>query len=58
MAKKINNVSFRYVYPDDLHDLYVNGLWGGVTPRNEIYVHFFSERHPIPKIVTHEVEKK
>lgn len=48
-------LSFRYVYPSDLRDCYVNGVWGGYTPRGEIYMHFFSERHPIPKTVRHEV---
>lgn len=50
-------ITFKYVYPEDLRDLYVNGMWGGVTPRHEIYVHFYSERHPIPKTVVHSVKK-
>ncbi|MFA5181087.1 MAG: hypothetical protein WC405_07175 [Syntrophales bacterium] len=55
MGEKPNKITFKYVYPEDLRDLYVNGLWGGVTPRGELYVHFYSERHPIPKKVTHEI---
>jgi hypothetical protein len=54
MKKKI---TFKYVYPEDLRDLYVNGIFGGVTPRKEVYAHFYSERHPIPKKVVHSVEK-
>lgn len=49
-------ITFKYVYPEDLRDLYVNGLFGGVTPRKEIYAHLYSERHPIPKKVVHSVE--
>jgi hypothetical protein len=44
-----DKITFKYVYPEDLCDLYVNGLFGGVTPRKEIYPHLYSERHPIPK---------
>ncbi|MBW2543994.1 MAG: hypothetical protein JRD43_00700 [Deltaproteobacteria bacterium] len=46
--------TYRYVYPSDLRDLYVNGAWGGTTPRREIHLHFYSERQPIPKKITHE----
>ncbi len=52
-----DKITFKYVYPEDLRDLYVNGLFGGVTPRKEIYAHLYSERHPIPKKVVHSVEK-
>ncbi|MCF8083007.1 MAG: hypothetical protein K9M96_07925 [Deltaproteobacteria bacterium] len=55
MAEKKKEFTFRYVYPDDLRDLYVNGAWGGLTPRKEVNLHFFSERHPIPKSITHAI---
>ena len=60
MAKKEEKkeFTFRYVYPSDLRDYYVNGAWGGVTPRREIHMHLFSERHPIPKSITHDVDDK
>ena len=57
MGEKPKSLKFKYVYPEDLRDLYVNGVFGGVTPRNEIHAHFFSERHPIPKSVTHELKE-
>lgn len=55
MAKKLKNITFKYVYPDNLPDLYVNGLCGGTTPRKEIYIHFYSERLPIPKTISYEL---
>lgn len=58
MEKKPIQLVFKYVCPEDLRDLYVNGLYGGVTPRDEIYIHFYSERHPIPKKATHTLDKK
>jgi hypothetical protein len=56
MGEKQSKITFKYVHPADLRDLYVNGLWGGVTPRGEIYAHFYSERHPIPNKSTHEIK--
>lgn len=58
MADNPNNITFKYICPDDLRDLHVNGLFGGVTPRDEIYIHFYSERHPIPKRATHKLDEK
>jgi hypothetical protein len=57
MAEKSKKITFKYVHPEGLRDLYVNGLWGGVTPRGEIYAHFYSERHPIPKKAIHEISE-
>lgn len=55
MAERPKTITFKYVYPEDLRDLYVNGVYGGVTPRNEIFAHLYSERLPIPKKVTHNI---
>ena len=58
MEEKPSEITFRYVCPEDLRDFYVNGIYGGVTPRNEIYIHFYSERHPILKRATHKIDDK
>ncbi len=55
--KKQAKFKFKYVIPDHLQDCYVNGAWGGVTPRGEIHMHLYSERHPIPLEITHNVKK-
>jgi len=57
MTEKQKTITFKYVYPEDLRDLYINGLFGGVTPRKEIYAHLYSERHPIPKKVVHYIDE-
>ena len=57
MEEKPTKITFKYVYPEDLRDLYINGIFGGATPRKEIYAHLYSERHPIPKTVVHSVEQ-
>lgn len=49
-------IKFKYVIPEDLRDYYINGAWGGVTPRNEIQMHLYSERIPLPLSMVHEVK--
>jgi hypothetical protein len=48
--------TFKYIIPDHIQDCYVNGAFGGVTPRNEISMHLFCERHPIPKNIKHKIK--
>lgn len=57
MAEKKKKFTFKYVIPDHLQDCYVNGAWGGVTPRKEIHMHLYSERLPIPKLSIHDINK-
>ena len=56
--KKTEKIKFKYVIPDHITDNYVNGVFGGTTPREEIHMHFFSERNPIPKAFTIERTEK
>lgn len=58
MDKEIEHreITFKYVFPKDLRDYHVNGAWGGITPRNEIHMHFYSERHPIPKAIKYGIQ--
>ncbi|MFW6118750.1 MAG: hypothetical protein ACOC7S_00280 [Planctomycetota bacterium] len=48
--------TFRYIFADDYNPVYVNGAYGGITPKKEIVAHFFLERHAVPRSVTHEVD--
>lgn len=57
MAEKKKRFAFKYVIPEHLRDCYVNGAWGGVTPRKEIHMHLYSERTPIPKEIIHYINK-
>jgi hypothetical protein len=54
--KETKEFSFKYVIPDHIRDCHINGAYGGVTPRNEIAMHLFNERHPIPKLETHKIK--
>lgn len=54
MPKK---VKFVYYKPEDYKIHPVNGVWGGPTGRGDIVVHFFVERHEIPKEHIHSVNE-
>ncbi len=47
-----NEITIKYVIPNDLKDCYVNGVWGMVSPKGEINMHLYSERLPIPNTET------
>jgi hypothetical protein len=50
-------IRFIYNKPDDYEILYVNGVFGGVTPRGDINCHFFFEYPLIPKAQEFEIEE-
>lgn len=56
-TQKKETFTLKYIIPDDLKDYYVNGVYGGVTPLNQISMHLFSERRPIPLSSTHTINK-
>lgn len=41
-------VTFLFNRPDDLKPIYVNGIYGGMTPKGELVCHFFLEMADIP----------
>jgi hypothetical protein len=47
---------FKFIIPENLQDCYVNGAYGGVTPRDEISMHMYSERLPIPITTAHKIQ--
>ena len=43
-------VSFKYIFPDDLKELHVNGAFGGLGPDGTIRMAVYSERGAIPNM--------
>ena len=35
--------------------IHADGAFGGITPRLELFIAFYSERFPIPKVLTYEM---
>lgn len=45
---KTKRVRFLYHHPEDVKPLYINGVYGGMTPRGELLCHFFYEYSDSP----------
>lgn len=41
-------INFKYKFPEDYNPTYINGAFGGATPKGEIVANFFLERQAIP----------
>ncbi|MCK5193992.1 MAG: hypothetical protein KAQ71_09295 [Desulfobulbaceae bacterium] len=46
--KNIDKLEVETIVPNHIQDCHINGAYINVTPRFEIYMHCFSERHPLP----------
>ena len=50
-----NKIKFHYIKADSFRVIPASGVWGGVNTRGSIDMTFFTERAPIPKVVSHEI---
>ena len=50
-------VKFKYIFREDYNPVYVNGAYGGISPRNEIVANFYLERTALPNSQTYKVTK-
>jgi hypothetical protein len=48
-------ISFHYIKSNFFRVVHTDGALGNVTPSGNIFVSFYSERGPIPQIMTHEI---
>jgi hypothetical protein len=51
MKESPSEITFGYVRGNGFRTLRAEGAWGGVTPKQEIFMALWSERPPIPDIV-------
>ncbi len=51
-----NKIRFKYVFDDKYDPVYISGAMGGITPKREVVVNFFFERHPIPYSETYSLD--
>jgi hypothetical protein len=47
--KKPTKVKYIHHWPADYRIYPANGIWGGITGRGDFVMHFFVERHIVPK---------
>ena len=49
------HINFHYIKANQFRVIHADGVHGGLHPRGNIQMSFFSERVPIPKKVSHEI---
>ncbi|RJR20567.1 MAG: hypothetical protein C4582_09015 [Desulfobacteraceae bacterium] len=50
-----NTIKFKYIFSKDYNPKYVNGAYGGVTPKGEITINFYFERQGLPTSQEYEI---
>lgn len=53
--EKSNIISLKYIFDPNYNPVYVNGVYGGISPGGEIVANFFMERMPLPYEIFHKV---
>ena len=48
-------IRIEYVKSNFFRVVHVDGAFGGTTPRLDLFITFYSERFPIPRILTYEM---
>lgn len=56
--KKGQKIKYKYIFSKDYNPIYVNGAYGGVTPKGEIMASFYLERFGIPFSHTYMVDEE
>ena len=57
MSEKKKHVKFIYNVDENYRTVYVNGVYGGITPRGDIHCSFFIEYNAIPEEEAFEVSE-
>lgn len=55
--QEINKLKIKYIFSDDYNPVYVNGAYGGLSPRGDIVINFYFERQALPNIQTYEMHE-
>jgi hypothetical protein len=58
MSSFQKKIRFKYVFDERYDPVYISGAMGGITPKQDIVVNFFFERHPVPYSETYTLDKK
>jgi hypothetical protein len=50
-----NSLRIEYIKSNSFRVVHADGAYGGTSPRLELFIAFYNERFPIPKVLTYEV---
>jgi predicted polyphosphate/ATP-dependent NAD kinase len=53
MAGETDKIAFRLIKSNLFRVISADGIFGGLTPRGNLFMSFFSERLPIPERIVH-----
>jgi hypothetical protein len=53
--KAAPQIQFKFMFPEDYKPCYANGVWGGITPKGELEMHFIYDRRPLPLKTSHAI---
>lgn len=56
-STKLAPLEVHYIKGNFFRVVHANGVFGGITPKNEIQMDFFSERWAIPQVVRYELSQ-
>jgi len=51
-----SQVKFEFIKANGYRVVYADGVHGGITPRGQIQLNFYTERFPIPQQTVHELD--
>lgn len=51
-----STIKFKYIFSKDYNPKYINGAYGGITPKGEITVNFYLERQGLPISQTYQLK--
>ena len=51
----LDRIHFDFIRSPFFRVVHSNGAWGGITPKGELSVTFYSERGALPRRITHEL---
>lgn len=53
-----SKIKFNYIKSNQFRVVHADGVIGNGTPRNDLFIGFYSERIPLPDCLTYEVDEK
>lgn len=57
MSQENKKMRFKYVFDDSYNPVFVNGAYGGSSPKGEFVINFYHERIPVPKSLTYYLQE-
>ena len=56
--KMPSKIKFNYIKSNHFRVVHADGVIGNGTPRNDLFMSFYSERIPLPDVLTYEIDKR